>query len=44
MIEKFIEEGTCPKLKVLMIDESQDLTPLQWDLVLNYLIMQNVYI
>jgi superfamily I DNA/RNA helicase len=34
MIEKFIEEGTCPKLKVLMIDESQDLTPLQWDLVL----------
>ena len=34
MISKFIEEGIPPKLKVLMIDEAQDLTPLQWDLVL----------
>jgi len=34
MIEKFIQEGNCPELKVLMVDESQDLTPLQWDLVI----------
>jgi len=34
MIEKFIQEGNCPDLKVLMVDESQDLTPLQWDLVI----------
>jgi len=33
MIEKFIKEGHSPKLKVLMVDESQDLTPLQWDLI-----------
>jgi len=34
MIQKFIEEGIPPKLKVLMVDESQDLTPLQWDLII----------
>jgi len=34
MIQKFIEEGVAPKLKVLMVDESQDLTPLQWDLIM----------
>ena len=30
MIEKFIEEGTSPKFDVLIIDEAQDLVPLQW--------------
>ena len=34
MIDKFIQEGVCPKLKILMVDESQDLTPLQWDLII----------
>jgi DNA helicase-2/ATP-dependent DNA helicase PcrA len=30
MMEKFIEEGDCPALKVVIVDEAQDLTPLQW--------------
>lgn len=30
MMEMFIEEGDCPSLKVVIIDEAQDLTPLQW--------------
>ena len=34
MIDKFIQEGVCPKLKILMVDEAQDLTPLQWDLII----------
>jgi len=34
MLQKFVDEGTVPKFKVLMIDEAQDLTPLQWDVVL----------
>ena len=34
MLQKFIEEGHVPKFKVLMIDEAQDLTPLQWDVVI----------
>jgi superfamily I DNA/RNA helicase len=34
MLEKFVNEGHVPKFKVLMIDEAQDLTPLQWDVVI----------
>jgi DNA helicase-2/ATP-dependent DNA helicase PcrA len=30
MMEMFIEEGDCPSLKVVIVDEAQDLTPLQW--------------
>jgi len=34
MLIKFVQDGFVPKFKVLMIDEAQDLTPLQWDVVL----------
>jgi DNA helicase-2/ATP-dependent DNA helicase PcrA len=30
MLERFIEEGECPRFKVVFIDEAQDLSPLQW--------------
>lgn len=30
MVYKFIEQGEVPELDVLLIDEAQDLTPLQW--------------
>ena len=33
MVEKYITEGLAIPFKVLMVDEAQDLTPLQWDLV-----------
>ena len=33
MVQKFIDEGVSIPFKVLMVDEAQDLTPLQWDLV-----------
>ena len=33
MIEEYIEKGTPPKLKALIVDEAQDLTPLQWKLI-----------
>jgi len=33
MVQKFIDEGLSIPFKVLMVDEAQDLTPLQWDLV-----------
>jgi superfamily I DNA/RNA helicase len=33
MIEHYIENAAAPKLKVLIVDEAQDLTPLQWKLV-----------
>ena len=33
MIKKFIDDGVVPDLEVLMVDEAQDLTPLQWDLI-----------
>lgn len=34
MIEKFVEQGTGPALEVLIVDEAQDLTPLQWKQVM----------
>lgn len=33
MIEKFIAEGQGPRLEVLIVDEAQDLSPLQWQMV-----------
>jgi superfamily I DNA/RNA helicase len=33
MIENFIEQGECPLLDVLIVDEAQDLVPLQWRMV-----------
>ena len=30
MIRLFVEQGTSPSLEVLIVDEAQDLTPLQW--------------
>jgi len=38
MIEKFIEEGTSPKFDLLIIDEAQDLAPLQWRMVKEVLV------
>ena len=33
MIEKFLEQGTSPKLRVMFVDEAQDLSLIQWRLV-----------
>jgi superfamily I DNA/RNA helicase len=33
MLEQFIEKGAVPPLKVLIVDEAQDLTRLQWKVV-----------
>lgn len=33
MIRLMVEQGTSPRLDVLIVDEAQDLTPLQWDQV-----------
>ena len=33
MIERFVEEDSPPKLEVLIVDESQDLSELQWRMV-----------
>lgn len=33
MITKFIAGGVSPKLKVLILDEAQDLQPIQWDMI-----------
>ena len=33
MIENFISEGQGPRLEVLIVDEAQDLSPLQWQMV-----------
>jgi superfamily I DNA/RNA helicase len=33
MIENFIDEGNCPQLDVLIVDEAQDLVPMQWRMV-----------
>tara|TARA_X000001382_G_scaffold26927_1_gene17340 strand:+ start:268 stop:1782 length:1515 start_codon:yes stop_codon:yes gene_type:complete len=38
MIEKFILEGTSPKFDLLIIDEAQDLAPLQWRMVKEVLV------
>ena len=33
MVEKFVSDGGGLPIKILMVDEAQDLTPLQWDMV-----------
>jgi len=33
MLELFIDRGLCPKLEVVFIDEAQDLSPIQWEMV-----------
>ena len=33
MIQDFITEGYCPQLDVLIVDEAQDLVPMQWQMV-----------
>src|SRR6056300_810464 len=33
MVKKFIDDGLVVPFKILMVDEAQDLTPLQWDMV-----------
>lgn len=33
MLSEFIEKGFCPHLQLLLVDESQDLSALQWDVV-----------
>ena len=33
MIELYIQSGTPPSLELLIIDEAQDLTPLQWEMI-----------
>ena len=33
MIELFVKGGSSPELNLLIVDEAQDLTPLQWDQV-----------
>lgn len=34
MVQMFVDQGTAPTLDVLIVDEAQDLTPLQWKQVL----------
>ena len=38
MIEKFVAQGTSPKFDLLIIDEAQDLAPLQWKMVKEVLV------
>lgn len=33
MIQQFVDQGSAPSLEVLIVDEAQDLTPLQWEQV-----------
>jgi DNA helicase-2/ATP-dependent DNA helicase PcrA len=33
MIQMFVKAGASPKIKVLIVDEAQDLSALQWDMV-----------
>ena len=33
MLELFLHRDLCPKLEVVFIDEAQDLSPIQWEMV-----------
>lgn len=35
MLERFLEKGVAPELDLLLVDEAQDLSPLQWRVVEN---------
>lgn len=45
MIEHFIQEGDGPELDLLIVDEAQDLVPLQWKMVKDVLVprSENVF-
>ena len=38
MIERFIDEGMSPDFDLLIVDEAQDLVPLQWEMVKRVLV------
>lgn len=38
MIEQFIEQGIAPEFDLLIVDEAQDLVPLQWEMVKEVLV------
>jgi superfamily I DNA/RNA helicase len=45
MVQKFVKDGLVIPFKVLMVDEAQDLTPLQWDMVVKIALgVDRVYI
>ena len=45
MVQKFVNDGLVIPFKVLMVDEAQDLTPLQWDMVVKIALgVDRVYI
>jgi len=44
MIEKFIWRGTSPDFHLLIIDEAQDLAPLQWKMVKDVLVPNSSYV
>ena len=45
MVQKFVDDGLVIPFKVLMVDEAQDLTPLQWDMVVKIALgVDRVYI
>jgi DNA helicase-2/ATP-dependent DNA helicase PcrA len=33
MLEQFVERGTVPELDIVIVDEAQDLSPLQWKVI-----------
>ena len=33
MLETFVDQELCPRLEIVFIDEAQDLSPLQWEMV-----------
>ncbi len=33
MVHRFVSEGQCPAIKILFVDEAQDLSPIQWMMV-----------
>jgi len=33
MLQRFVDNGTSPRFKMLIVDEAQDLSKLQWDMV-----------
>ena len=45
MVQKYIDKGLPLPFKILMVDEAQDLTPLQWDMVVKLAMnSQKVYL
>ena len=41
MIERFIKTGTSPKFHMLIIDEAQDLAPIQWKKMVKDVLVPN---